>query len=59
MFEINHSSVMLDLSIDNLPAIIEARMALELGLVTIAVEKITDKALARPQKKCFVAILNA
>ncbi|AGE21928.1 MULTISPECIES: FadR/GntR family transcriptional regulator [Geobacillus] len=38
-------SVMLALSIDNLPAIIEARMALELGLVTIAAEKITDEQL--------------
>jgi GntR family transcriptional regulator, transcriptional repressor for pyruvate dehydrogenase complex len=38
-------SVMLALSHDNLPAIIEARMALELGLVTMAAEKITDEQL--------------
>lgn len=40
-------SVMLALSADNLPAIIEARMALELGLVTIAAEKINDEQLGR------------
>ncbi|MBD2870052.1 FadR/GntR family transcriptional regulator [Paenibacillus arenilitoris] len=40
-------SVMLALSVGNLPAIIEARMALELGLVTMAAEKITDEQLAR------------
>jgi GntR family transcriptional regulator, transcriptional repressor for pyruvate dehydrogenase complex len=40
-------SVMLALATDNLPAIIEARMALELGLVTIAAEKITDEQLKR------------
>jgi GntR family transcriptional repressor for pyruvate dehydrogenase complex len=40
-------SVMLALSVDNLPAIIEARMTLELGLVTMAAEKITDEQLAR------------
>ena len=40
-------SVMLALSVDNLPAIVEARMALELGLVTMAAEKITDKQLDR------------
>lgn len=38
-------SVMLALSTENLQAIIEARMALELGLVTIAAEKITDEQL--------------
>lgn len=38
-------SVMLALAVDNLPAIIEARMALELGLVTMAAEKITDAEL--------------
>lgn len=31
--------------INNIPAVIEARMTLELGLVTIAAEKITDKQL--------------
>lgn len=40
-------SVMLALSADNLPAIIEGRMALELGLVTMAAEKITDEQLAQ------------
>jgi GntR family transcriptional regulator, transcriptional repressor for pyruvate dehydrogenase complex len=40
-------SVMLALAVNNLPAIIEARMALELGLVTIAAEKITDDQLFR------------
>ncbi|KKI89684.1 GntR family transcriptional regulator [Bacillus sp. SA1-12] len=43
-------SVMLALAIDNLPAIIEARMALELGLVTMAAEKITDEQLAALQE---------
>ncbi len=40
-------SVMLALAVDNLPAIIEARMALELGLVTMAAEKITTEQLAK------------
>lgn len=40
-------SVMLALAYDNLPAIIEARMALELGLVTIAAEKISNEQLAK------------
>lgn len=40
-------SVMLALSVDNLPALIEARMALELGLVTMAAEKITDEQLRK------------
>jgi GntR family transcriptional repressor for pyruvate dehydrogenase complex len=39
--------VMLALSADNLPAIMEARMALELGLVTMAAEKITDEQLEK------------
>ncbi|MDO6849616.1 FadR/GntR family transcriptional regulator [Priestia megaterium] len=38
-------SVMLALSIDNFPAVVEARMALELGLVTMAAEKINDDQL--------------
>ncbi len=38
---------MLAISINNIPAIIEARMSLELGLVTIAAEKITDEQLAQ------------
>lgn len=40
-------SVMLALAHDNLEAMIEARMALELGLITIAAEKITDEELER------------
>lgn len=43
-------SVMLALATDNLPAIIEARMALELGLVTMAAEKITDEQLEKLQE---------
>jgi DNA-binding FadR family transcriptional regulator len=43
-------SVMLALASDNLPAIIEARMALELGLVTMAAEKITTEELAKLQE---------
>ena len=38
---------MLALSINDVPAIIEARMVLELGLVTMACEKITDEELER------------
>ncbi|BBU39685.1 FadR/GntR family transcriptional regulator [Aeribacillus composti] len=38
---------MLAVSINNVPAIIEARMTLELGLVTIAAEKITDQQLKK------------
>lgn len=41
----NPFKVMLALSINNVPAVIEARMSLELGLVTIAAEKITDDKL--------------
>lgn len=43
-------SIMLALATDNLPVIIEARMSLELGLVTIAAEKITDEELAKLQE---------
>jgi len=43
----NPFKVMLALSINNVPAIIEARMALELGLVTIAAEKISDAQLEK------------
>lgn len=43
----NPFKVMLALSINNVPAIIEARMALELGLVTIAAEKISDEQLEK------------
>ncbi|WP_133579864.1 FadR/GntR family transcriptional regulator [Aureibacillus halotolerans] len=43
-------SVMLALAVDNLPAVIEARMTLELGLVTMAAEKITDEQLERLRK---------
>lgn len=40
---------MLALTINDVPAVIEARMALELGLVTIAAEKITDEQVERLQ----------
>jgi DNA-binding FadR family transcriptional regulator len=40
-------SVMLALASNNLKAIVEARMALELGLVTLAAEKISAENLAR------------
>lgn len=40
-------SVMLALASDNLQAMVEARMALELGLITIAAEKINDEQLMR------------
>ena len=43
-------SVMLALAVDNLPAIVEARMTLELGLVTMAAEKITDEQLQQLKK---------
>ncbi|NEU31817.1 FadR family transcriptional regulator [bacterium LRH843] len=41
----NPFSAMLSLTADNSPAIVEARMVLELGLVTIAAEKITNNQL--------------
>ncbi|MEH7084080.1 FadR/GntR family transcriptional regulator [Neobacillus drentensis] len=40
-------SIMLSLAHDNLQAMVEARMALELGLITIAAEKISDEELQR------------
>jgi GntR family transcriptional regulator, transcriptional repressor for pyruvate dehydrogenase complex len=40
-------SIMLSLAHNNLRAMIEARMALELGLITIAAEKITDDDLQK------------
>jgi len=40
-------SIMLSLAHDNLQAMVEARMALELGLITIAAEKISDEELKR------------
>ena len=44
----SHSfSIMLSLAHNNLPAMVEARMALELGLITIAAEKISDEELKR------------
>ncbi|MBR3119664.1 FadR/GntR family transcriptional regulator [Oceanobacillus profundus] len=43
----NPFTAMISLSINNLPALFEARMSLELGLVTIAAEKITDEQLDR------------
>ncbi|MBE5100261.1 FadR family transcriptional regulator [Bacillus aryabhattai] len=51
-------SVMLALSADNLPAIVEARMTLELGLVTLAAEKITDDQL-KELKETIDAIANS
>jgi len=41
---------MLAISINNIPAVIEARMMLELGLVTLAAEKITDTHLKQLKK---------
>lgn len=38
-------SIMLALAYDNLPAIVEARIVLELGLITMAAEKINDEQL--------------
>jgi DNA-binding FadR family transcriptional regulator len=38
-------SIMLALSAGDIPSVMEARMALELGLVTMAAEKITDRQL--------------
>jgi DNA-binding FadR family transcriptional regulator len=43
-------SIMLSLAHDNLQAMVEARMALELGLITIAAEKISDEDLKRLQQ---------
>lgn len=40
-------SIMLSLAYDNLQAMVEARMALELGLITIAAEKISEEELKR------------
>lgn len=40
-------SIMLALSAGDIPAIMEARMALELGLVTVAAEKISEDQLAQ------------
>lgn len=40
-------SMMLALAADNIQAITEARMALELGLITISAEKITDEQLSK------------
>jgi GntR family transcriptional repressor for pyruvate dehydrogenase complex len=50
-------SVMLALASDNLQAMFEARMALELGLITIAAEKISDEELEK-LKKTIDAIAN-
>ncbi len=46
----NPFKAMLALSINNVPAIIEARMSLELGLVAIAAEKISDTQLEQLKK---------
>ena len=48
---------MLSLAHDNLQAMVEARMALELGLITIAAEKISDEELQR-LKQTIDAIAN-
>ncbi|MCG1009734.1 FadR family transcriptional regulator [Salinicoccus sp. ID82-1] len=48
---------MLALSINNVPAVIEARMTLELGLVTLAAEKISEDQIARLEET-IVAIAN-
>ena len=50
-------SIMLSLAHDNLQAMVEARMALELGLITIAAEKISDEELQR-LKQTIDAIAN-
>ena len=50
----NPFKAMLAISINNVPAIIEARMSLELGLVTIAAEKISDDQLERLKKQLIV-----
>ncbi|WP_026568102.1 FadR/GntR family transcriptional regulator [Bacillus sp. UNC41MFS5] len=50
-------SIMLSLAHDNLQAMVEARMALELGLITIAAEKISDDELKR-LKQTIDAIAN-
>lgn len=41
---------MIAISVNNIPAVIEARMTLELGLITLAAEKITDEELERLQE---------
>lgn len=41
----NPFTAMISLSINNLPALVEARMSLELGLVTIAAERISEEQL--------------
>jgi GntR family transcriptional repressor for pyruvate dehydrogenase complex len=51
-------SVMLALAHDNVQALVEARMALELGLITIAAEKISDEELVR-LKKTIDVIANS
>jgi GntR family transcriptional repressor for pyruvate dehydrogenase complex len=43
-------SIMLALSAGDIPSVMEARMALELGLVTMAAEKITDMQLEELQQ---------
>ncbi|HZG72309.1 MAG TPA: FadR/GntR family transcriptional regulator [Chondromyces sp.] len=49
---------MLAISINNLPAIVEARMSLELGLVTIAAEKISDNQLKRLKETIYLIKKN-
>jgi DNA-binding FadR family transcriptional regulator len=51
-------SIMLALSAGDIPAVMEARMALELGLVTMAAEKITDLQLEQLAEVMHVMSLN-
>jgi GntR family transcriptional repressor for pyruvate dehydrogenase complex len=51
-------AIMLALSAGDIPAVMEARMALELGLVTMAAEKITDKQLEQLAELLHVMSLN-
>ena len=53
----NPFTAMLSLSINNIPALIEARMALELGLVTIAAERISEDQL-RQLKNTITSIME-
>lgn len=49
---------MLALSINDIPSVIEARIVLELGLVTMAAEKINDDALQRLKKTIDLIAAN-
>lgn len=54
----NPFSIMLSLAHNNLEAMMEARMALELGLIAIAAEKISDEELKRLRKTIDVIDKN-